>query len=193
MLSSFTHQRCLQAIQRFTLLGYWNFIPHYRDIEGSVEELDIISVRDSKDTGVPFSVEKYEFRDEANRKWYSFFDEYEYRFNKDQREQKTWFGWFDKNASTAEKKLLTKLDLKIVTFTIMGFWSEMLNSSNIGNAYVSGMAESLNMKGNDLSTAVSLYNAGCVIFQVIYMYLFPRVPLHYLFFLVEIYSGVSQL
>ncbi|CCH42491.1 putative transporter SEO1 [Wickerhamomyces ciferrii] len=159
---------------------YWKFIPHYRDVKDpdlydeNGSEI-IYDIHNSKDTQL------IEYRDESNRKWYKVFDEYEYRLNKYKRQEKTWWGWFDKNATAQEKKFLTKLDFMIVLYSIAGFWSMNLNQANISNAYVSGMKEGLNMYGNELSNSNALYNAGCTIFQLVFMYVFPRVPLNYLF------------
>ncbi|ODQ61660.1 hypothetical protein WICANDRAFT_24864 [Wickerhamomyces anomalus NRRL Y-366-8] len=157
---------------------YWKFIPHERKVEDLSDDEKSFDV-----TGSEFNVEEeLEFRDEANRKWWKFFDEYEYRYNKQTRSQKSWWRFFDKNASSAEKKLIIKIDFLIMTFAILSYWSKNLDQANINNAYVSGMKEDLNMQGNDFSNAQALFQAGTVIFQIIFMYLFPRVPIHFLFF-----------
>ncbi|KAH3666659.1 hypothetical protein WICMUC_005476 [Wickerhamomyces mucosus] len=74
-----------------------------------------------------------------------------------------------------KKSLLFKLDLLIVTFAIISYWSKNLDVININQAYVSGLKEAIGMKGNDLSNTIAIYNAGTVIFQVFFIYLFPRV------------------
>ncbi|CCH41017.1 putative transporter SEO1 [Wickerhamomyces ciferrii] len=157
---------------------YWNFIPHERIVDDYPEKLDDQSIYSTSSE----TVDKFEYRDEANRPWWKFFDEYEYRFNKQTRSQKSWWRIYDKNMSASEKKLVFKLDLQIVLFAIMSYWSKNLDQANISNAYVSGMKEDLNMQGNDFSNAQALFTAGNVIFQVIWMYLFPRVPMHLAFF-----------
>lgn len=166
---------------------YWKFIPHYREVidPNEVDE-ETLNTEEDENTEHVYEVEniheKYEVRDEADRPWWKFFDEYEYRYNKTAREQKNWWRWFNKDTTWAEKKLLFKLDFLIVGYVIIGYWSKQLNVANLNNAYVSGMKEDLGMHGNELSNAIALYNAGSVIFQIVFMYLFPRVPLQLLFF-----------
>lgn len=161
---------------------YWRYIPHHREVEDWPEN-DVKSINSQDgDSIAEADQENLEYRDEADRKWWKFFDEYEYRYNKQTRSQKSWWRFFDKNASAKEKKLVLKLDLLIVTFAIMSYWSKNLDQANVSNAYVSGMKEDLNMQGNDYSNAQALFTAGTVIFQIVFMYLFPRVPLHILFF-----------
>lgn len=159
---------------------YWSYIPHYRDVEDWAED-------DGKSIHSTTTVEQeLEYRDEAGRKWWKFFDEYEYRYNKQTRSQKSWWRFFDKDATSAEKKLVIKLDLQIALFAVISYWSKNLDQANISNAYVSGMKEDINMKGDDYSNAQALFNAGSVIFQVFYMWLFPRVSMHFLFFFCDV-------
>ncbi|CCH43188.1 Vitamin H transporter [Wickerhamomyces ciferrii] len=174
---------------------YWKFIPHPRDVEDWPEDDKSIHSESSDSSQEP----EFEYRDEADRPWWKFFDEYEYRFNKQTRAQKSWWRFFDKNASPAEKKLILKLDLLIVTFAIMSYWSKNLDQTNISNAYVSGMKEDIDMKGNDYSNAVAIFNAGAVIFQIIFMWAFPRLDMHLMFFicdlgwsLVTLFTGLVQ-
>lgn len=156
---------------------YWKYIPHYRDVEDWSDE-DIESIHST----TKVEPEELEYRDEAGREWWKFFDEYEYRFNKQTRAQKSWWRFFDKDASAAEKKLVLKLDALIAFFAVISYWSKNLDQANVSNAYVSGMKEDLNMVGNDYSNAAACFSAGTVIFQVFYMWLFPRVSMHFLFF-----------
>ncbi|CCH46880.1 putative transporter SEO1 [Wickerhamomyces ciferrii] len=157
---------------------YWKFIPHYREVYDPYLEEDQQTAEFMNKELEP----NLEYRDEANRKWYQFFDEYEYRYNEHTRKNKVWWSWFDKNATKAEKKLVLKLDFMIVLYTIGGFWSLTLDSTNLTNAFVSGMREDLNMVGDELSTATATFSAGQVSFQILFMYIFPRLPLNYLFF-----------
>ncbi|CCH43186.1 putative transporter SEO1 [Wickerhamomyces ciferrii] len=161
---------------------YWKLIPHERHVEDWADDYedDKLSIHSES------TVVEYEYRDEANRPWWKFFDEYEYRYNKQTREQKKWYKFFDSNASVTEKKLLFKLDLLIVTFAVMSYWSKNLDQSNVSNAFVSGMREDLNMVGNDYSNTVALFNAGTVIFQIIFTWLFPRIDMHLMFFLSDV-------
>lgn len=137
-------------------------------------------------TDIDSHIETPELRDEANRKWWKLFDEYEYRFNKSTKSKL-------KTKTRPEKILLIKLHLLITFYSFVGYWVKYLDQQNITNAYVSGMKEELNMVGNDYINAQSFYNAGAVIFQLFFMYLLPRVPLHYLLGFSEVIWGFITL
>lgn len=136
----------------------WRFIPHYREVADDPEE-EVIVEEQSELTSEIF----------RNRPWWKFFIEFEYRA-KTVLVKKT----------RAEKKLLFKLHILITFYLFVGYWVKYLDQSNLTNAYVSGMKEDLGMARNEFVNAQSLYNAGAVIFQLLFMYLLPRVPLHYL-------------
>ena len=55
---------------------YWKLIPHEREVEGWPDDEKSFDATGSN------VEEELEFRDEADRKWWKFFDEYEYRYNK---------------------------------------------------------------------------------------------------------------
>lgn len=168
---------------------YWSYIPHYRHVDDFPEDDEddgksIISIKED---------EAIEYRDEADRRWWKFFDEYEYRFNKFTKDQKSWWRFFEKDASAAEKRFLIKLDLQISLFAVISYWSKNLDSANISNAYVSGMKEDLGMDGDDYSNAIAAFTAGTVIFQAFYMWLFPRVSMHFLFFAGDVFWSLATL
>ncbi|KAH3675746.1 hypothetical protein WICMUC_002538 [Wickerhamomyces mucosus] len=152
---------------------YWRFIPHYRHVEDYQEGLEKKEFIRPEDREV--TPENFEFRDESKRNyWKRLFDEYEYRVPDRERKNKSPWRWFDKGTSSKEKALVLKLDLLIVTFAIISYWSKNLDAININQAYVSGLKEAIGMKGNDLSNTIAIFNAGTVIFQVFFIYLFPR-------------------
>ncbi|ODQ56941.1 hypothetical protein WICANDRAFT_20749, partial [Wickerhamomyces anomalus NRRL Y-366-8] len=121
-----------------------------------------------------------EYRDESNRPWWKFFDEYEYRLNKYERSRHKWYYWFEEGTSKEEKKLLIKLDFLIAFYVLVVFWVKSLDQSNVSNAYVSGLKNDIGMKGNDLINTTTAFNVGLVVLQFPFMYLFPRVSTHYL-------------
>lgn len=153
------------------------FLPHLREVNDepqpihleTKEKLDVTVDSISVDS----SFDDYELRDEATRPWYKLFDEYEYRFSSKTRTT-------NNRKSKAEKVLLVKLHIMITLYLFVGYWVKYLDQANITNAYVLGMKEDLNMKGDDFINAQLTYNAGAVIFQFLFMYLMPRVPIHYL-------------
>lgn len=170
-------------------MGIWSYIPHYRH----VEDVDIdIKYTDEKITNGKAStnVKILEYRDEANRPWWKYFDEYEYRLNKYERKRHKWYYWFEEGTSKEEKKLITKLDFLVAFYVFVVFWVKSLDQSNLSNAYVSGMKEDIGMKGNDLINTTTVFNIGLVVFQFPFMYFFPRVSLHYLIPGLDLFWGI---
>lgn len=88
---------------------------------------------------------EFEYRDQANRPWWKFFDEQEYRNSKKKDKSNHWYYWFNGSPSTQEKKLIVKLDILLALYSCMSYWVKYLDNSNLNNAYVSGMKESLGM------------------------------------------------
>lgn len=123
----------------------------------------------------------YELRDESGRKWWKFFDEYEYRVNKEYRKSKKWYQFFYPNHLThskSERTLLYKLDCVIGLYFLMLCWSKSLDNNNFTNAYFSNMKEDLHMKGNDYIDTNVISNVGAIVFQLPFMYFLPRYPAH---------------
>lgn len=123
----------------------------------------------------------YELRDDAGRKWWKYFDEYEYRLNKQYRKSRKWYEFLYPNHATqskAEKSLLYKLDIILAFYCLILNWSKSLDTNNYTNAYVSGMKEDLKMKGNDYIYTSTIANVGSIVFQLPFMYFLPRFPSH---------------
>ena len=123
----------------------------------------------------------YELRDESGRKWWKYFDEFEYRLNKQRKESRSWYEFLypnHKKQSKAERKLLYKLDLVIGVYFLMLCWSKSVDTNNYTNSYVSHMKEDLDMKGNDYIHTSTIGNVGAIVFQLPFMYLLPRYPAH---------------
>ncbi|WQF82307.1 Putative major facilitator superfamily, MFS transporter superfamily [Colletotrichum destructivum] len=76
------------------------------------------------------------------------------------------FDWYPSHYPAAEKKLLKKLDLAILVFGSLSFFCRFLGQQNITNAYVSGMREELDARGNELNYYVVAYNTAYVIGQI---------------------------
>ncbi|CUM64875.1 uncharacterized protein PRCAT00002490001 [Priceomyces carsonii] len=159
--------------------------PHIRQPENKsgLKDLDLDSVSDlesSKDL-----VEFKEYRDEANRPWWKFFDEYEYRLTKSEASRYEPWRWFPKGISSAEKKLLLKLDILVAFYSFVGYWVKYLDSANLNNAYVSGLKEDIGMKGNDLIETQTIFLVGNIIFELPWLFLLPRIPIPYVLFSCE--------
>lgn len=163
------------------------YIPQYRDIP------------DTKSAGssLVLSLEPVitEYRDEANRPWYKFFDEYEYRAPKVKKPNQAWwrYRWFDESYSPQEKKLLIKLDLTVGVYAFLGYWIKFLDSSNLTNAYVSGLKQDIGMKGNDLINTQVIFLVGNIIFELPWLFLLPRVPIPYVLFGTEVIWSIFTL
>lgn len=124
----------------------------------------------------------YELRDEANKSRWKFFDEYEYRLNKEYRKSRKWYEFLYPNhisQSKAERRLLYKLDIIVALYFLIVNWSRSVDSSNYTNAYVSHMKEDLHFKGNDYIYTSTIANVGSIVFQLPFIYILPRFPAHY--------------
>lgn len=99
----------------------WGFLPVRRIVDEGPSAEDVnhetASLQSSNYEEVTKEApgEDLEYRDEADRKWWKFFDEYEYRLNKNARKQHKWYKWFDENDTPAERKLMWKIDI-LLTF-----------------------------------------------------------------------------
>jgi MFS transporter, ACS family, pantothenate transporter len=59
--------------------------------------------------------------------------------------------WGEPAASKAERRLVVKLDVVILSFCCLMYWVNYLDRMNLNNAYVSGMREDLDFRGNQLN------------------------------------------
>lgn len=132
-----------------------------------------------------------EYRDEANRSRWAFFDEYEYRPTPKNALKR--FGWFDPDDTPAERRLILKLDVILTFFCFVVYWIKFLDQSNINNAYVSGLKEDLGFKGNDLVTTQAMYSAGAIIFQLPFLYIIPKFPNNYILPVMDLGWGLMTL
>ncbi|KAG7818398.1 hypothetical protein KL928_003399 [Ogataea angusta] len=151
------------------------FIPRLRQVEDEKDSLDSSSE--------PVA---YTYRDEANRPWWKFFDEFEYRQTSEEASRRKWYRWFPEGTSAQEVKLLCKLDILIAFYSFVGYWIKYIDSSNLNNAYVSNMKEDLGMKGNDLINTQLIFNIGNILLELPWLYLLPRVPINYSLFICEL-------
>ncbi|KAF2443688.1 pantothenate transporter liz1 [Karstenula rhodostoma CBS 690.94] len=83
--------------------------------------------------------------------------------------------WDDPDKSKEEKWFLFKLDLFLLSSACLGYFSKNLDQANISNAYVSGMKESLNMYGSELTYTGNVFTAGYVVGQMPAVMLASRV------------------
>ncbi|OBA21591.1 MFS general substrate transporter [Metschnikowia bicuspidata var. bicuspidata NRRL YB-4993] len=164
----------------------WGFIPVRRIVDEDIEPQDLMS--DSKESlqesnyenlETSLDTELIEYRDEANRPWWKFFDEYEYRLNKHVRTGRKWYKWFDDKDTPEERKLHIKIDILLTFYALIAYWAKYLDQTNLNNAYVAGLKESLDMSGNDLVNTQVLFSVGNIIFQLPFIYVLNGLPLNY--------------
>ncbi|PVH97593.1 MFS general substrate transporter [Periconia macrospinosa] len=74
--------------------------------------------------------------------------------------------WYPTHYPAEERKLLRKMDACLLTFCSFMFFLKWLDSSNINNAYFSGMKEDLELHGNEYSFFGTFYNCGYLVFQI---------------------------
>lgn len=75
-----------------------------------------------------------------------------------------WFHWFEPGTSPEEKRLILKLDWFLLSYSCLSFFIKWLDSSNVTNAYVSGMSAELGFgPGNELSWMNTFFNCGNLI------------------------------
>ncbi|KAJ4295533.1 hypothetical protein N0V90_007546 [Kalmusia sp. IMI 367209] len=74
--------------------------------------------------------------------------------------------WYPKHYPEEERVLLRKLDACLLTFCSFMFFLKWLDSSNINNAFVSGMKEELSLYGNEYSFFGTFYNIGYLVCQI---------------------------
>jgi hypothetical protein len=149
-----------------------------------VEDLDIQNYVPFEADGQAYKIR--EFRDEANRPWWKFFDEFEYRETTEESAKYRWFKWFAEGTTTAEKKLLFKLDILIAFYAFVGYWVKYIDSANLNNAYVSGMKQDLGMKGNDLINTQVLFTVGQIVFEIPWLFFLPKISVTYTLFITEL-------
>ncbi|KAI5954582.1 hypothetical protein KGF54_002357 [Candida jiufengensis] len=179
----------------------WGFLPRRRivdeDEDGNFVDMDQISqklssndVNSEKNSEIIVNENDestgivYEYRDETNRPWWKFFDEYEYRVKTEVKNNRKWYHWFHEDDTKLEKKLITKLDILLCFYSLIAYWVKYLDTVNLVNGYLAGMPlpkdqGGINMVGNDLIDTQVIFNIGTVLFQIPFMYCIYAYPLSY--------------
>ncbi|KAG4436104.1 hypothetical protein IFR05_008424 [Cadophora sp. M221] len=93
---------------------------------------------------------------------------------------RTWRGWLWDSAdvSKEERRFLLKLDFTLLTFGTLGMLIKWIDTSNITNAFVSGMKEDLNLYQNQYNYVVLSWTIGYIIGQWPSNFILTRVPAH---------------
>ncbi|WVQ64233.1 uncharacterized protein L199_002395 [Kwoniella botswanensis] len=106
----------------------------------------------------------------------------------------TWKGrlWDTFDLPTDQRKLLFKVDAVMLTFASLGYLKN-LDQQNINNAFLSGMKEDLDMHGNELVTAVTIWTVGYVIGQIPSNLLLTRLEPRFVIPSLELFWGIATL
>ncbi|KAF2499872.1 putative pantothenate transporter liz1 [Lophium mytilinum] len=93
---------------------------------------------------------------------------------------RSWRGWLWDSAdvSKEERRFLFKLDATLLTFGTLGMLIKWIDTSNITNAFVSGMKEDLGLYGNQYNYIVVSWTVGYIIGQWPSNIILTRVPAH---------------
>ena len=73
---------------------------------------------------------------------------------------------YDPSRTKQERRFVQKLDFSLLTILALGYFIKNLDTTNISNAYVSGMKEDLKMNGNQLNLIDVAWTCGYVIGQL---------------------------
>ncbi|KIW13469.1 hypothetical protein PV08_08657 [Exophiala spinifera] len=101
--------------------------------------------------------------------------------------------WFAPDDTKEERRLIWKLDLLIVPYVFLAYWTKYIDQANINNAYVGGLKEDLGFYGNQLVHLQTIYVVGAVLGQLPFLFLSTRFPLHWLIPILDIAWGIFTL
>ncbi|KAI9044871.1 putative MFS transporter Seo1 [Aspergillus affinis] len=111
-----------------------------------------------------------------------------------QSRRKWWrIQWFADQDTKEERKLILKLDLLIVPYAFLAYWTKYIDQANINNAYVSGLQEDIGLHGNELVNLQTMYTVGAVVGQIPFAYLFTKFPMSWLIPALDICWGIFTL
>lgn len=98
--------------------------------------------------------------------------------------------WDDPDKPADEKKFLFKLDVFLLSYACLAYFCKGIDQANLANAYVSGLQEALDMRGNELAYAANVFTAGYVLSQLPAVVLVTRVRPSYLISALEVLWAV---
>ncbi|OJD40825.1 major facilitator superfamily transporter [Diplodia corticola] len=103
----------------------------------------------------------------------------------------TWIHWYSKAMPSLEKRLVLKLDLMILIFGCLSFFTKYLDQQSITNAYVSGMKEDLHLHGNQLNYITIVFWASYCTSMIPACYYLTRHPVNIVLPVLEIGWGFA--
>lgn len=75
-------------------------------------------------------------------------------------ERKTPSSWWSWRSLSAERRLVLKLDLSMLVFSLLGLIMRYIDQANISTAFVSGMKEQLGMYGLEYNYVLTAWTVG---------------------------------
>ncbi|KAJ5112489.1 hypothetical protein N7532_000534 [Penicillium argentinense] len=111
------------------------------------------------------------------------------------QERRKWYSlqWFADHDTKEERRLILKLDLLIIPYAFLAYWTKYIDQANINNAYVSGLKEDLGLYGNELVQLQMMYTIGAVVGQLPFAFLFTKLPMHWIIPFMDIAWGIFTL
>ncbi|KAL0256260.1 hypothetical protein SLS55_008652 [Diplodia seriata] len=103
----------------------------------------------------------------------------------------TWTHWYSKDTPSLEKQLVLKLDLMILIFGCLSFFTKYLDQQSITNAYVSGMKEDLHLHGNQLNYITIVFWASYCTSMIPACYFLTRYPVNVVLPTLEVGWGLA--
>ncbi|KAJ5882086.1 uncharacterized protein N7529_000758 [Penicillium soppii] len=111
-----------------------------------------------------------------------------------QQRRKWWkLQWFADQDTKEERKLILKLDLLIVPYAFLAYWTKYIDQANINNAYVSGLKDDLGLHGNELVQLQTMYTIGAVVGQLPFIFLFTKLPMSWMIPFMDVAWGIFTL
>ncbi|TDZ32346.1 putative transporter SEO1 [Colletotrichum spinosum] len=101
--------------------------------------------------------------------------------------------WFSDQDTPEERRLITKIDMLLVPYSVLGYWVKYIDQSNLNNAYVAGLKEDLGFYGNELVQLQTLFTLGSVIGQIPFLFIMTYIPIQYLVPITDIFWGIFTL
>ncbi|CAH0055762.1 unnamed protein product [Clonostachys solani] len=101
--------------------------------------------------------------------------------------------WYPKGMPLLERRLVQKIDLLVLVYACLAFFTKYLDVSALNNAYVSGMKEDLHLTGDQLNYINAAYEVGYTVFQIPSNIILTRIPAHYYLPGAEVFWGLFTL
>jgi hypothetical protein len=81
-------------------------------------------------------------------------------------------------SSTSERKLVTKIDLRVIPVLSILYLLAFLDRTNIANASIYGLVKDLNLKGIQYNTALTIFFVPYIVFEIPSNILLKRLKPH---------------